>query len=169
MRIALDSAFPDHLVPFRTRPGSAATIWRNGPSAESLVFTINSTSHSAVVPTSPPSRLGTIICLSSRPLRSVTRTHVVRAPNEIPTMWPAVPGTSRNVERRPRPPTALTPCSTTKPSTRSSSTFRDTVAWLKRVNSISLLRVNGASERTASKTEALLLSRAMGLLLIAQP
>ena len=163
MKIFLDSAVPDHLSPFRTRSGSAATIWRSGPSAESLVSTIKSTSHSAVVPTSPPSRLGTITCLTSRPLRSVTRTHVVRAPKEIPTMCPAVPGTSRYVERRPRRTTASTPCSTTKPSKRSSSTFRDTVAWLKRVNSISLLRVKGASERTASKDRSLTVVTCRGI------
>lgn len=169
LNVFVDPAVADNLLPFATRPGSAATIWRNGPSAESVVSTIKFTSQSAVVSTSPPSGLGIIVCLTSRPLRSVTKTHVVCAPKEIPTTWPAVPGTSRYVERRPRRTTASIPCSTTKPSKRSSSTFRDTVGWLKRVNSVNLLRVKGASERTAARIEALLKSRVVGLLLIAQP
>ena len=156
VKIFLDSGLPDRLVPFGTRPGRATTICRNGPSAESLVSKIKFTSQSAVVPTSAPSRLGAMTCLTSRPLRSAIRTQVVRAPKAIPAMCPAVAGTSRYVERRPRRTTASTPCSMTKPSRRSSSTFRDTVGWLKPVNSISLLRVKGASERTASRTEALL-------------
>ncbi|GAP60746.1 hypothetical protein AHiyo1_43300 [Arthrobacter sp. Hiyo1] len=121
-----------------------------------MVSATKSASHSAVVSMSPPSMVGTMACVISRPLRSIAKTHVVCAPKLMPTMCPAVRGTSRYVEGRPRPATSSNPRSTTSPSRRSSSTFRETVAWLRRVNWISLVRVNGASERTASSTVALL-------------
>ena len=155
-KVFIDSAGPKISVPVRTRPGTATTIWRNGPSADLLVSAIKSTSHSAALLTSWWSTVGTMTCWTSRPLRSATRTQVLCAPKLIPTTCPVVPGTSRLVDRRPRPVTSSTPPLTTKPSARSSSTARDTVALLKPVSSMSSLRVKGARERTTSRTDALL-------------